>query len=128
MPHLTVYAVEDDLAGREPHLIAGLTEAVVAVYGEWARDVAVVLLVGLPPGRFGIGGKPAAAPAPFVQFGIREAVFARPDAADVVTRLIAGVTDAIVAVLGERVRPGLTVEFTGTPDGRTGVGGALATH
>ncbi|MDR6317439.1 hypothetical protein [Actinoplanes couchii] len=37
MPHLSVHAPETDLTGNEPRLIAALTEAVVAVYGDWAR-------------------------------------------------------------------------------------------
>jgi phenylpyruvate tautomerase PptA (4-oxalocrotonate tautomerase family) len=72
VPHLDVYALEADLAGREEALIGGLTEAVVAVYGEWARESVVVRLIGLPPGRWGIGGQPAANPAPSVAFGINE--------------------------------------------------------
>jgi phenylpyruvate tautomerase PptA (4-oxalocrotonate tautomerase family) len=116
MPHLTVHASESDLAGREADLIGKLTEAVVAVYGEWAREIAVVRLVGVPAGRWGIGGKPAEAPPPAVTFGIRATVFDRPDATDLLSRLTAGVTDAVAAVLGERVRPGVTVEFVGTPD------------
>lgn len=128
MPHLTVHALESDLAGREADLIEGLTEAVVAVYGEWARRIAVVRLVGVPAGRWGIGGRPAEAPAPAVTFGIRAAAFDRPDATELLGRLTAGVTDAVATVVGERVRPGVTVEFVGTPDGRTGVGGALTMH
>jgi phenylpyruvate tautomerase PptA (4-oxalocrotonate tautomerase family) len=128
MPHLTVHALESDLEGHEPELIAALTEAVVAVYGEWAREIAVVLLIGVPAARFGIGGKPASAPAPRVTFGIRAAVFDRPDATDVLSRLTAGVTDALAGVVGEQVRAGVTVEFVGSPDGRTGVGGVLVTH
>ncbi|AIJ25480.1 tautomerase family protein [Amycolatopsis methanolica] len=126
MPHLTAHVLESDLAGREAELIEGLTEAIVAVYGEWAREIAVVRLVGVPSNRWGIGGKPAPAPAPSVIFGIREAAFERPDADDLVARLAAGVTDAIVAVFGERVRAGVTVELVGTPAGRTGVGGVIA--
>jgi phenylpyruvate tautomerase PptA (4-oxalocrotonate tautomerase family) len=128
MPHLTVHARETDLTGREPALIEALTDAVVDVYGEWAREIAVVLLIGVPEGRWGIGGKPAAAPAPHVTFGIRAAVFDRPDATDVLSRLTATVTDAIASVLGDQIRPGVTVEFVGSPDGRTGVGGALVAH
>jgi phenylpyruvate tautomerase PptA (4-oxalocrotonate tautomerase family) len=128
VPHLTVYALEEDLAGREAGLIAGLTEAIVAIYGDWVRDSTAVLLIGLPAARWGIGGKPAEAPPPRVTFGIREAVFIRPDAPAIVSMLITGVTDAMVSVLGERVRPGLTVELVGSPDDRTGVGGVLATH
>ena len=89
MPHLTVHALESDLAGREGELIAGLTDAVVAVYGEWAREIAEVLLVGVPAGRWGIGGKVADVPAPRVTFGIRASIFDRPDAADVLGRLTA---------------------------------------
>ncbi|WP_435061010.1 tautomerase family protein [Amycolatopsis thermoflava] len=126
MPHLTVHVLESDLAGRETELIEDLTEAIVAVYGEWAREIAVVRLVGVPSNRWGIGGKPASAPAPSVIFGIREAAFERPDADAIVARLVAGVTDAIVAVFGERVRAGVTVELVGTPAGRTGVGGVVA--
>lgn len=125
MPHLSVHALEGDLAGRETALIRNLTDAVVTVYGEWARSSVVVQLIGLPPGRWGIGGDPADAPSPIVTFGIREAAFSRPDADEIVARLVSGVTDAIVDVLGERVRAGLTVEFVGTPAGRTGIGGVV---
>lgn len=37
-----------------------------------------------------------------------------------------GIADAVVAVLGERVRAGLTVELVGTPSGRTALGGTIA--
>jgi phenylpyruvate tautomerase PptA (4-oxalocrotonate tautomerase family) len=53
-------------------------------------------------------------------------VFDRPDAADLTARLIAGVTEAVVAVFGERVRAGVTVELVASPAGRTGVGGVIA--
>jgi len=125
MPHLTVYAPEPALADREAPLIAALTDAVVEVYGEWAREIAVVLLIGVPPGRWGLGGTPAESPAPRVTFGIRASVFDRPDAAEILSRLAAGVTDAIASVLGDHFRPAVTVEFAGTPDGRTGIGGVL---
>jgi phenylpyruvate tautomerase PptA (4-oxalocrotonate tautomerase family) len=126
MPHLSVYVLESDLAGREIALIRKLTDAVVAVYGEWARDLAVVRLIGLPSHRWGIGGAPAQAPAPAVTFGIREAAFGRPDADEIVARLVSGVTDAVVDVFGERVRAGVTVELVGVPAGRTGTGGVVA--
>jgi phenylpyruvate tautomerase PptA (4-oxalocrotonate tautomerase family) len=126
MPHLSVHVLESDLAGRETALIEKLTDAVVAVYGEWARGIADVRLIGLPPHRWGIGGAPAQAPSPSVTFGIREAVFSRPDADQIVARLIAGVTDAVVDVFGERVRAGVTVELVATVAGRTGVGGVIA--
>jgi phenylpyruvate tautomerase PptA (4-oxalocrotonate tautomerase family) len=125
MPHLIVYASEPDLAGREPDVISALTDAVVGVYGEWARDIAVVQLVGLPPGRWGIGGRAVEAPAPRVTFGIKDAAFSRPDADDIVSGLVTGVTEALVGVFGERVRAGTTVELVGTPAGRSGVGGEV---
>jgi phenylpyruvate tautomerase PptA (4-oxalocrotonate tautomerase family) len=125
MPHLDVHALESDLAGREAALIGALTDAVVAVYGEWARDTVVVRLIGLPPNRWGVGGVPAQAPSPTVTFGIREAVFHRPDADDVIARLVTGVTDAVAAVVGEPVRAGVTVEFAAVPAGRTGFGGVV---
>ena len=127
MPHLTVHVLEDDLAGRETQLIEKLTDAIVTVYGDWARDIAVVHLIGLPAGRWGIGGAPARAPAPAVTFGIHEAAFSRPDAEQVIARLVAEVTDAVVAVFGERVRAGVTVDLVGTLPGRTAVGGMLVT-
>ncbi|WP_169952789.1 tautomerase family protein [Microbispora sp. H11081] len=125
MPHLSVHVLESDLVGREAALIEKLTDAVVAVYGEWARSIAVVQLIGLPPDRWGIGGIAAQAPSPSVTFGIREAAFSRPDADEIIARLISGVTDAIVEVFGERVRAGVTVELVGTPAGRTGIGGVV---
>jgi len=125
MPHLSVYALESDLAGAETTLIENLTEAVVAVYGEWARGTVVVLLFGLPPHRWGMGGIQAQAPGPRVTFGIRESVFTRPDAAQIIARLAAEVTNAIAAALGEHLRPTTTVELTATPAGRTAIGGTL---
>jgi phenylpyruvate tautomerase PptA (4-oxalocrotonate tautomerase family) len=124
MPHLTAYVPEHDLAGHETELTGALSEAVVAVYGEWARAVTDIRLIGLPAGRWSVGGRPATAPS--VTFGIRAAVFDRPDAAEIVARLVAGVTDAVVAVLGEPVRSGVTVELVATPPGRTAVGGVIA--
>ncbi|OZM82457.1 hypothetical protein [Pseudonocardia sp. MH-G8] len=125
MPHLIVYASEPDLTGRETDVISALTDAVVAVYGEWAREIAVVQLIGVAPARWGIGGRPATAPAPRVTFGIKDAAFSRPDADDIVARLVAGVTESLVAVFGERVRAGTTVELVGSPAGRGGIGGEV---
>jgi phenylpyruvate tautomerase PptA (4-oxalocrotonate tautomerase family) len=127
MPHLDVHVLESDLAGRETALIEKLTDAVVAVYGEWARGIAVVRLFGLPPHRWGIGGVPAQAPSPSVTFGIKEAAFGRPDAPEIVARLVSGVTDAVVDVFGERVRAGVTVDLVATQAGRTGIGGVVVT-
>lgn len=125
MPHLTVHVLEEQLAGRESALISWLTDAVVSVYGDWAREIAVVQLVGMPAGRWGIGGRPASDAAPVATFGIRESAFDRSDAPELAARLVAAVTDALVAVLGETVRAGTTVELVGTLDGRFGVGGVL---
>jgi hypothetical protein len=86
----------------------------------------VVQLIGLPAGRWGIGGRPAERPAPSVTFGIKEGAFHRPDSPEIVARLIAGVTDAIASVLGEQLRPGVSVELVGTLPGRTGIGGTVA--
>jgi phenylpyruvate tautomerase PptA (4-oxalocrotonate tautomerase family) len=126
MPHVTIHALEDDLAGNELALISSLTDVVATIYGEWARDLTVVQLFGLAPARWGVGGRPVATVSPVVTFGIREAAFARPDAKEIVRRLIEGVTDAVTSVFGEEVRAGVTVELVGTPAGRTGVGGVLA--
>ena len=122
MPHLDVYALESDLAGHEDALIGGLTSAVAAVYGEWARPSVVVRLFGLPAGRWGIGGRAAEAPAPSVTFGIRADALERPDAPAILGALAGGVTDAIAGVLGEGLR-GATVEFVPQHDDRI-VGGA----
>lgn len=127
MPHLLVHALDSDLDGREADLIAAITDAIVAVYGDWAREIAVVQLIGFPLGRWGIGGKPAPSPAPRVTFGIRDGVFSRADGPDILGRLAAGVTDAIATVVGGHVREGTTIEFVGAPDGRTSVAGALVT-
>lgn len=127
MPHLTVHALEDDLRGHEPELIGALTDAVVQVYGEWAREIAVVRLVGVPRGRWAIGGRAPATIAPAVTFGIREEAFARPDAAELARALVTSVTDAVASVFGEEVRGGVAVELVGTPASRTAIGGTLAT-
>jgi phenylpyruvate tautomerase PptA (4-oxalocrotonate tautomerase family) len=125
VPHLDVYTLDADLAGREDALIEALTSAVAAVYGEWARPSVVVRLIGLPAGRWGVGGRPAAAPAPSVTFGIRADALDRPDAAAILGGLAAGVTDAIATVLGEQHRDGTTVEFVAQQPDRFAVGGKL---
>ena len=126
MPHLTVRAPEAQLAGREPALITALTDAVVRVYGEWARDLVVVQLDGIPPGRWGVGGRAADNAAPAITFGIREAALTRPDGKEIAARLVAGLTDAVAGVLGEQARGGTRVELVATPEGRSGLGGAIA--
>ncbi|WP_219470733.1 tautomerase family protein [Nonomuraea rhizosphaerae] len=125
MPHLTVRVLEAQLQGNEAALIAALTDAVVEVYGEWARDVAVIHLDGIPAGRWGLRGKPADQAPPVITFGIREAAFGRPDSGELVARLVRVVTDAVAAVLGAHLRDGITVELVAAPAGRTAVGGVI---
>jgi phenylpyruvate tautomerase PptA (4-oxalocrotonate tautomerase family) len=126
MPHLTARVPEAQLAGREPALITALTDAVVQVYGEWARGLVVVHLDGVPQGRWGIGGRAADDAAPAITFGIREAALTRPGGSEIAARLIAGLTDAAASVLGEQARGGTTVELVATPAGRVGLGGAIS--
>jgi phenylpyruvate tautomerase PptA (4-oxalocrotonate tautomerase family) len=125
MPHLTARVPEARLAGHEPALITALTEAVVQVYGEWARDLVVIHLDGVPRGRWAVGGKAADDAAPAITFGIREAALARPGGDEVAARLVAGLTDAVASVLGEGTRGGTSVELVATPAGRAGQGGVI---
>jgi phenylpyruvate tautomerase PptA (4-oxalocrotonate tautomerase family) len=126
MPHLSVRVPEARLAGNEPALIAALTDAVVAVYGEWARDLVMVHLDGVPAGRWGIGGRAADDAAPAITFGIREAALTRPDGNEIAARLVSGLTDAVAGVCGEQARGGTSVDLVATPEGRTGFGGVIA--
>ncbi len=126
MPHLTARVPEDRLAGNEPALIAALSDAVIQVYGEWARDIVVVHLDGVPRGRWGIGGKAADDAAPAITFGMREAALTGPSGGETAARLVAAFTDAVASVLGEQVRRSTSVELVATPPGRSGVGGTIA--
>jgi phenylpyruvate tautomerase PptA (4-oxalocrotonate tautomerase family) len=126
MPHLTARVPEAQLAGHEPALITALTNAVVDVYGEWARGLVVVHLDGIPRGRWGIGGRTADDAAPAITFGIREAALTRPGGNQIAARLVAGLTDAVASVLGEQTRSGTSVELIASPEGRTGRGGAIS--
>jgi phenylpyruvate tautomerase PptA (4-oxalocrotonate tautomerase family) len=126
MPHLTARVPEARLAGNEPALITALTDALVEVYGEWAREIVVVHLDGVPQGRWGIGGKAVDDAAPAITFGIREAALTRPGGDETAARLVAVLTDAVASVLGEQTRGGTSVELVATPPGRSGVGGAMA--
>ena len=126
MPHVTARVPEGRLAGNEPALIAALTDAVVQVYGEWARDLVVVHLDGIPRGRWGIGGRTADDAAPAITFGIREAALTRPGGNETAARLAAGLTDAVASVLGEQARSGTSIELVATPEGRSGLGGTIA--
>lgn len=125
MPHLTVHIPDNRLTGNEPALIAALTEAIVDVYGEWARDIVGIRLAGVPEGRFAQGGK-AVDTVVSVVLGIRAGAFDRPDAAELTARLGAGLTDAITGVLGDDVRAGTMVELVASPPERTFTGGVPA--
>jgi phenylpyruvate tautomerase PptA (4-oxalocrotonate tautomerase family) len=126
MPHLTARVPEAQLAGHEPALITALTDAVVQVYGEWARDLVVVHLDGIPQGRWGIGGRAVDDAAPAITFGIREAALTRPGGNEIAARLVAGLTGAVASVLGEQTRSSTSVELVATPEGRAGLGGAIS--
>lgn len=126
MPHLTARVPEAQLVGREPALIVALTDAVVQVYGEWARDLVVIHLDGMPQGRWGMGGRAVDDAAPAITFGIREAALSRPDGNEIAARLVAALTDAVARVLGEQTRSGTSVELAAIPEGRSGLGGTIA--
>jgi phenylpyruvate tautomerase PptA (4-oxalocrotonate tautomerase family) len=123
MPHLTVHALEGDLAGREAALAQALTDSIAAVYGEWARELVTVQLIGVAVGRWAVGGRLVETASPAVTLAVREAMFARPDAEERIRQLIASLTDATASVFGEPSRARTTVELVATPAGRTGVGG-----
>lgn len=125
MPHLTAHLPETRLAGNEPALVTALTEAIVGVYGEWARPLVSIRLLGVPAGRFAQGGV-AVDTGVSVVLGVRSGVFERADAAEITVRLGAALTDAVTSVLGEDLRPGTMVELLASPPERTFVGGALA--
>jgi phenylpyruvate tautomerase PptA (4-oxalocrotonate tautomerase family) len=123
MPHLTVHALEGDLAGREAPLAEALTDSIAAVYGEWARELVTVHLIGVPVGRWAVGGRLVRTASPAVTLGVREAMFARPDAEERIRQLIASLTDAVASVFGEQSQAGTMVELVATPAGRSGIGG-----
>ena len=122
MPHFNVHMIEESLDGVvEGATIRALTEAVVAVYGERARSLAVVEILGVPRSRWGVGGVPAADHRPFVTLHMREPALHLVD--DAPARLIAAITDAMAGVLGDPVREHLVVTVVGIPTGRSGVAG-----
>jgi phenylpyruvate tautomerase PptA (4-oxalocrotonate tautomerase family) len=125
MPHVTLYALEDELAGHEPDLIRELTAAVVSVYGEWVRASVEVRLVGIPTGRWARGGAAITTAAPSVTFGMREEVFARQDAASIVAQLVSAFTQAVSSVFGDDCRDDVLVELVGQPTSRSGLGGKV---
>lgn len=122
MPHFSVHMFEEALDGEvEPATIRALTDAVVEVYGERARDLAVVEIFGIPRHRWGIGGVPATEHRPTVTLHMREPALHMVD--DAPARLIAAITDAMAGVLGDDVRADLPVTIVGIPTGRSGVAG-----
>jgi len=122
VPHFNVHMFEESLDGVvEGSTIRALTESVVAVYGERARPLAVVEILGVPRSRWGIGGAPAVDHRPIVTLSMREPALHLVD--DAPARLIAAITDAMVGVLGDPVRDHLVVTVVGIPSGRSGVGG-----
>lgn len=125
MPHVTLYALEEELAGREASLIEELTRAVVSVYGEWAQSSVDVKLIGIPTGRWARGGAVVTTAAPSVAFGMREEVFAREDAPQVIARLIGAFTKAVTVVFGDDCRDDILVELIGQPTTRSGLGGTV---
>lgn len=124
MPHCTVTLADEILDGTtEEPLVVALTDAIVSVYGDWARPLVVVGLQGIPTARFGVGGRVGKAPGPSVLLHSRARLFEQvPDAAP---RLVSVLTDAVTSVLGEDVRPGVGVTLVGVPDNRSGEGGTL---
>jgi phenylpyruvate tautomerase PptA (4-oxalocrotonate tautomerase family) len=122
VPHFTVHMFEEALDGEvEPATIGALTDAVVEVYGERARSLAVVEIFGVPRHRWGIGGVPAAEHRPTVTLHMREPALHMVDQAP--ARLIAAITDAMTRVLGDDVHDDLAVTIVGIPTGRSGVAG-----
>ena len=122
MPHFNVHMFEEVLDGEiEPATIRALTDALVEVYGERARELAVVEIFGIPRHRWGIGGVPATEHRPTVTLRMREPALHVVD--DAPGRLIAAITDAIAGVLGDGVRDHLAVTIVGIPTGRSGVAG-----
>ncbi|GAA3888186.1 tautomerase family protein [Streptomyces sedi] len=124
MPHCTVTLAEELLDGTvERRLVDGITDAVVSVYGDWARPLVVIALRGVPTERFAVGGELGVAPAPDVLLHSRAGAFTRfPDAAE---RLAVALTDAVAAVFGDVPREGITVNLVGFADDRSAVGGVL---
>ena len=122
MPHVLLFAVEEQLVGREAELVAVLTDAVVSVYGEWARSSVDVRLIGIPAGRWDPWRYAGRKAAPVVQFGMREEVLSRTDADPIVAGLVMPFTDAVAAVFGDLYRDELLVELIGQPTSRSRLG------
>ncbi|MCW2749445.1 MAG: hypothetical protein JWR83_555 [Aeromicrobium sp.] len=126
MPHFSAHFVEETLTPEiEASLIHGLTEAVVKVYGEAARPLVVVEIVGTPRRRWGFGGHQPDHPAPVVELSMRESGLVRGDMQDAPGALITAITDAVGDVFGEEARRHATVGVSGTLPGRSGTGGEV---
>jgi phenylpyruvate tautomerase PptA (4-oxalocrotonate tautomerase family) len=126
MPHLQVRLAEDVLDGAvERRVIAELTEAIASVYGEWARPHAVVEIIGVPAGRWGLGGVPSV-PVPAVTLSMREEALRPPEGDARAARLIGALTAAVGRALGAPAAERATVELLGVPAARSGVGGVPA--
>ncbi|MEU9043751.1 MULTISPECIES: hypothetical protein [unclassified Kitasatospora] len=127
MPHLSLHIREESLdATVEPRLIAALTEAVATVFGEQARPMVAVELIGVPQRRRGIGGVPTGEAAPVVALSMREAAYHLPHVPDAPARLVAAVTEAITGTLGEAAGRQTVVTVEGVAAGRSGIGGQVA--
>jgi phenylpyruvate tautomerase PptA (4-oxalocrotonate tautomerase family) len=127
VPHFHVHVSEHTLDGTvEPKMIRALTDAVVDVYGERARDLAVVEIFRVPPGRWGRAGEPVTdGTAAQVTLNMREVALTRPDVEDAPRRLIAAITDAVAGVFDDSIRAQLNVVIVGIPQGRSGVAGEI---
>ncbi|RKN37178.1 tautomerase family protein [Streptomyces hoynatensis] len=126
MPHFSARIQEKALdEATVPALIGELTEAVVSVFGDWARPVAAVDVFGVPEGRLGVGGLPTGENAPFVTLHMREGALRHPEVENAPARLIAAITEALAKVFGEQAGRRAVVEIVGVPAGRSGVGGEV---
>ncbi|MFE2725682.1 hypothetical protein [Kitasatospora sp. NPDC059327] len=126
MPHFSLHIREETLDGTiEPQLIGALTDAVAAVFGDGARPLVGVELIGVPQNRRGSGGVPTDRPDPRVTLSMREAALRLDHVPDATARLIAATYDALAGVLGEEIRPRTVVTVVGVPQGSSGAGGEL---
>ncbi|MFI0449195.1 4-oxalocrotonate tautomerase family protein [Actinomadura sp. 6N118] len=126
MPHFNVRLVEEALDGKvEGLLIRALTDAVVEVVGEWARELVVVELFGVPRQRWGVGGAMPADDPHVVTLNMREGALDGSRIPDAPARLIVSITNAVAEVFGEGSRAGVSVTLVGVPPGRSGVGGEV---
>ena len=124
MPHLTVHALEDDLAGREAALAEALTDSIAAVYGEWARELVTVQLIGVPVGRWAVGGpRQDRFPGGYARRPRGDVRAAGRRRGDPAAHRVADRRDRLGLRRAGRART--TVELVATPAGRTGVGGVL---